>query len=103
MCALLPIYLSALPEPILLPALFHPIWDWRSGGTWGRSGYIATQVFLMPYIGPHSRTYTNPTESTRILVAQLVHHLPPSPHFSLPSHFSAKSDSLVWSINTMEW
>jgi hypothetical protein len=27
-CALLSTYLSALPEPILLPALFRPIWDW---------------------------------------------------------------------------
>ena len=32
---------------------------------------------------PLSRTYTNPTESTHILVAQLVLHLLPSPHFSL--------------------
>ena len=27
-CALLSTYLSALPEPILLPPLFRPIWDW---------------------------------------------------------------------------
>jgi hypothetical protein len=26
-CALLSTYLSALPEPVLLPALFRPIWD----------------------------------------------------------------------------
>ena len=32
---------------------------------------------------PLARTYTSPTESTRILVAQLVLHLLPSPHFSL--------------------
>ena len=30
-----------------------------------------------------SRTHTNPTETTRILIAQLVLHLLPSPHFSL--------------------
>ena len=30
-----------------------------------------------------SRAHTNPTETTRILIAQLVLHLLPSPHFSL--------------------
>ncbi|KAF8809756.1 Rho GTPase activation protein [Phlegmacium glaucopus] len=82
-CALLSTYLSALPEPILLPALFRPIWDWCAV----EEDEVDTSQ-LKPF-GRHlssvplSRTYTNPTESTHILIAQLVLHLLPSPHFSL--------------------
>jgi len=82
-CALLSTYLSALPEPILLPALFRSIWDWC-----GLEEDEVDTSQLKPFRRhissvPLSRTYTNPTESTRILVAQLVLHLLPSPHFSL--------------------
>jgi RhoGAP domain len=82
-CALLSTYLSALPEPILLPALFRPIWDW--------CGLDEDDVDT-PEPKPFrrrmssvslSQTHTNPTETTRILIAQLVLHLLPSPHFSL--------------------
>ena len=82
-CALLSTYLSALPEPILLPALFRPIWDWC-----GLEEDEVNAIQLKPFRRhissvPLSRTYTNPTESTRIQIAQLVLHLLPSPHFSL--------------------
>ena len=79
-CALLSTYLSALPEPILLPALFRPIWDWC-----GLDEDEVDTLELKPFLCrvSHSRTRTNPMESTRILIAQLVLHLLPSPHFSL--------------------
>ena len=82
-CALLSTYLSALPEPILLPALFRPIWDWC-----GMEEDEVDTSELKPFRRRMSsvslsRTHTNPTESTRILIAQLVLHLLPSPHFSL--------------------
>ena len=82
-CALLSTYLSALPEPMLLPALFRPIWEWC-----GLEEDEVDELQLKPFQRrissvPLSRTYTNPTESMRISVAQLVLHLLPSPHFSL--------------------
>ena len=79
-CALLSTYLSALPEPILLPALFRPIWDWC-----GLDEDDVDALELKPRISSVSlsRTHTNPMESSRILIAQLVLHLLPSPHFSL--------------------
>ena len=84
-CALLSTYLSALPEPILLPALFRPLWDWC-----GLDEDEVDTLELKPFLRrmsmssvPLSRTRTNPMESTRILIAQLVLHLLPSPHFSL--------------------
>ena len=82
-CALLSTYLSALPEPILLPALFRPIWDWC-----GLDEDEVDAIELKPFRRrissvSLSRTHTDPTESTRILIAQLVLHLLPSPHFSL--------------------
>jgi hypothetical protein len=82
-CALLSTYLSALPEPVLLPALFRPIWDWC-----GLDEDEVDTLELKPFRRRMSsvslpRTHINPTESTRILIAQLVLHLLPSPHFSL--------------------
>ena len=84
-CALLSTYLSALPEPILLPALFRPIWDWCGLELEDEEESLLQLKHFRRRISsvPLSRTYTNPTESTRISVAQLVLHLLPSPHFSL--------------------
>ena len=82
-CALLSTYLSALPEPILLPALFRPIWDWC-----GLDQDEVDTLEFKPFrrrmsSNSLSATHINATESTRILIAQLVLHLLPSPHFSL--------------------
>ena len=82
-CALLSTYLSALPEPILLPALFRPIWDW-CGLDEDEVDTVELKHFRRRMSAVSlSRTHTNPTEITRILIVQLVLHLLPSPHFSL--------------------
>jgi hypothetical protein len=82
-CALLSTYLSALPEPILLPALFRPIWDW-CGLDEDDVEIVEPKAFRrrISFVSV-SRTNPNPTETSRILIAQLVLHLLPSPHFSL--------------------
>lgn len=82
-CALLSTYLSALPEPILIPALFRPIWDWCGLEKDEVDGVQSKGLRRRISSVPLSRTYTNSTESTPILIAQLVLHLLPSPHFSL--------------------
>ena len=82
-CALLSTYISALPEPILLPALFRPIWDWCGLDEDDEVDKVELKPFLRRMSVSLSRTHTNPTETTRILIAQLVLHLLPSPHFSL--------------------
>lgn len=82
-CALLSTYLSALPEPILLPALFRPIWDWCGLENDEGDGLQSRPLQRRRSSVPLSRTYTNSTELTPILIAQLVLHLLPSPHFSL--------------------
>ncbi|KAF8809781.1 hypothetical protein BYT27DRAFT_7009657, partial [Phlegmacium glaucopus] len=81
-CALLSTYLSALPEPILLPALSCPIWDWCGVE---EDEVDTLQLKLSEHISsvPLSRTHTNPAESTHISIALLVLHLIRSLHFSL--------------------
>ena len=83
-CALLSTYLSALPEPILLPALFRPIWDW-CGLDQEDVDTVEPALEVRPLRRRMSlsKIPSNPTEATRILIAQLVLHLLPSPHFSL--------------------
>ncbi|KIM42350.1 hypothetical protein M413DRAFT_132106 [Hebeloma cylindrosporum] len=81
-CALLTTYLSSLPEPILSPVLFLPIWDWcgleddEADTVHQSSGRRLSSI-------PLSRTYTNPMETNHIHIAQLLLHLLPSPNFSL--------------------
>lgn len=104
-CALLTTYFSSLSEPILPPFLFKAIWDWcglddgdddteyennieESGqGTSGNLNPSSSSSFSrqpgLPSPIPLSKTYTSPAESTRILIAQLLLHLMPSPNFSL--------------------
>lgn len=83
-CALLTTYLSSLPEPILPTSLFRPLWDWCELDDEDTEA-MQRQDSFGPRIShiPLARTYTNPTESTHILVAQLLLHLLPSPNFSL--------------------
>ncbi|EDR07799.1 uncharacterized protein LACBIDRAFT_297965 [Laccaria bicolor S238N-H82] len=77
-CALLSTYLASLPEPILLPTLFHALWDWCG---------VAEETNDPE--GPHRfsncliATHTHEKESTRIKTAQLLLHHLPSPNFSL--------------------
>ncbi|KAF8161657.1 hypothetical protein B0H34DRAFT_701973 [Crassisporium funariophilum] len=82
-CALLSTYLSALPETILIPALFFPIWHWCGmaeneveATQQNPSGRRLSSI-------PLSRSYTNPVDMKHIVVAQLLLHLLPSPNFSL--------------------
>lgn len=90
-CALLTSYLSALPEPILPPYLFEPIWvmcgiedvleldisEPRPAPALG--SFVPTRLSTVPL----ARSYTPLSEATSILAAQLLLHLLPSPHFSL--------------------
>ncbi|KJA19164.1 hypothetical protein HYPSUDRAFT_89487 [Hypholoma sublateritium FD-334 SS-4] len=83
-CALLTTYLSSLSEPILTPIFFHPIWYWcgldsEDTETMQRQDSFGPRLSHIPL----ARTYTSPTESTHILVAQLILQLLPSPNFSL--------------------
>ncbi|PPQ71663.1 hypothetical protein CVT26_010582 [Gymnopilus dilepis] len=83
-CALLTTYLSSLPEPLLPPYLFHVIWDWCDIAHDDEDMSKQRETFgarLSPI--PMARTYTNPRESSHILIAQLLLHLLPSPNFSL--------------------
>uniref|UniRef100_A0A8H8CQH4 Rho-GAP domain-containing protein n=1 Tax=Psilocybe cubensis TaxID=181762 RepID=A0A8H8CQH4_PSICU len=96
-CALLTTYLSSLPEPILPSFMFRAIWDWcelddddndnHEGNVKLASDPKPTSAFGrrhgLPSTVPLARTYTSPTESTHILVAQLLLQLLPSPNFSL--------------------
>ncbi|KDR82056.1 hypothetical protein GALMADRAFT_240517 [Galerina marginata CBS 339.88] len=92
-CALLTTYLSALPEPILTPLVFRAIWDWcgldQEEGAAGHgdddhdNGITHELRRRRLSSVPLTRTYTSPTESTHILIAQLLLHLLPSAHFSL--------------------
>lgn len=63
---------------------FRPIWDW-CGLEEENMLAMRRQDSFGPRIShiPLSRTYTSPTESTHILVAQLLLQLLPSPNFSL--------------------
>ncbi len=83
-CALLTTYLSSLPEPILPLMFFHPIWYWcgldnEDAETMQRQDSFGPRLSHIPL----AKTYTSPTESTHILVAQLILQLLPSPNFSL--------------------
>ncbi|KAF8809770.1 hypothetical protein BYT27DRAFT_7254488 [Phlegmacium glaucopus] len=55
------------------------------GAEWRKTKWIHYNSSIPRHIPsvPLFKTYTNPTESMRILVSQLVLHLVPSPHFSL--------------------
>ena len=83
-CALLTTYLSSLPEPILSPFLFLPIWDWcgledDEADTIQRQESSGRRLSSIPL----ARTYTTPTETKHLHIAQLLLHLLPSPNFSL--------------------
>lgn len=89
-CALLTSYLSALSEPILPPSLFEPVWELCGIQRQHQPNIpdlqqnqedlcYPTRLSSIPL----ARSYTPPSETTYILVAQRLLHLLPSPNFSL--------------------
>ncbi|PPR04254.1 hypothetical protein CVT24_013345 [Panaeolus cyanescens] len=108
-CALLSTYISSLPEPVLSPVLFRAIWELcgieedeiikpnaeSESATHTRvsSSGVPTsplqQVPISPMHRTYTSTYTSPLASSRILKAQLLLHLLPSPNFSLLVYFLA--------------
>ncbi|KAF8635324.1 hypothetical protein AX17_003944 [Amanita inopinata Kibby_2008] len=82
-CALLSDYLCSLPEPILSPFLFDAIWEW---GGLNKEEDDQTESFAtlrQRDIFPLMKSYTDPSEATRIAIVQHLLHLLPFPSFSL--------------------
>jgi hypothetical protein len=74
-------HLSSLPEPILSPFLFLLIWDWRGLETNEADANQYQESSGRPLSSiPLARTYTNPTETNHIHIAQLlcISHRPTS-------------------------
>ncbi|KAF9055579.1 hypothetical protein BJ165DRAFT_429749 [Panaeolus papilionaceus] len=100
-CALLSTYISSLPEPVLPPFLFRALWELcgieedevaklNSESEAGHHPNASpTSVTSTPMMRAYTSTYASPLASSRILTAQLLLHLLPSPNFSLLVYFLA--------------
>ncbi|PFH46043.1 hypothetical protein AMATHDRAFT_43827 [Amanita thiersii Skay4041] len=89
-CALLSNYICSLPEPILPPYLFDPIWEWGRMDLDGEdSGVDRDETHVRRdrqgrrYSFPLSKSHSGPSEAAQIAIVQYLLHLLPYPHFSL--------------------